>query len=251
MYCERLDNIMGRKKGKRLPNILILRIEQLYLSPNTGEMMKAKQKITFPKILDIRNFCYTYDKSNDYNNSLLNSSPIPNNSVINNVHRNEKNISNNMSLITNSNGEAFCKLNLISSSSTLYNNSLGVGSFKDEYIMSKISEKYSSIVRYKYKLKAVCQHIGNHSSGHFITVRKELFFDNEKELKISEIDDYNELSNPHQFISNSQAQTSNNYLNEWYRVSDNSVSHVDEEFLDNCQPYLLVYDKMSFAESSY
>uniref|UniRef100_A0A0N5BVM0 ubiquitinyl hydrolase 1 n=1 Tax=Strongyloides papillosus TaxID=174720 RepID=A0A0N5BVM0_STREA len=235
----------------QLPNILILRIEQLYLSPNTGEMMKAKQKITFPKILDIRNFCYTYDKSNDYNNSLLNSLPIPNNCVINNVHSNEKNILNNVSLTTNPTDGPSYKTNLISSSSTLYNNSLGVGNFKDEYIMSKISEKYSSIGGYKYKLRAVCQHIGDHSSGHFITVRKELFFDNEKEIKRSEIDDYNELSNPHKFISNSQIQTSNNYLNEWYRVSDNNVSHVDEEFLDNCQPYLLVYDRLSFAESSY
>ncbi|CEF67963.1 Peptidase C19, ubiquitin carboxyl-terminal hydrolase domain-containing protein [Strongyloides ratti] len=206
-------------------------------------MIKAKQKITFPKILDVRNFCYFYDKANDYNNSLVSLSTMSKNCVSNNIHNNKSGILNNIPLKENSNASSY-EMN-INSSSNILNNKLPVAEdLKNGYIISKIIENHSSINEYKYKLRAVCQHIGDHSSGHFVTLRKELVFDSEKKIKSNKIEDCSEINNLNQLTSNCKFEESKGDLNKWYRVSDNSVSQIDEKFLDNCQPYLLIYDKI-------
>uniref|UniRef100_A0A0N4ZV01 USP domain-containing protein n=1 Tax=Parastrongyloides trichosuri TaxID=131310 RepID=A0A0N4ZV01_PARTI len=97
---------------------------------------------------------------------------------------------------------------------------------------------------YKYQLRAVCQHIGDHSSGHFITLRKELFFKNQ--MRSSERDNINNEINdlPKSLNSSYITEVTENNLNEWYKVSDDHVTEIDEESLNHCQPYLLVYDKI-------
>uniref|UniRef100_A0A0K0EAM5 ubiquitinyl hydrolase 1 n=1 Tax=Strongyloides stercoralis TaxID=6248 RepID=A0A0K0EAM5_STRER len=228
--------------NEKLPNILILRIEQLYLSPNTGRMMKQSQKITFPKILDVRNFCYFYDKTADYNNSSLNLSAISNNFISNNMYNNKSSIINNVSQKEDSN---IPTMNTNYSSDILHNKMPTVEDLKNKCIISEVNKKYSTINECKYKLRAVCQHIGDHSSGHFVTLRKELFFDNEKEIKINELKDCNEIMNlDGELTLDGNVKGSNISINKWYRVSDNIVTPVDERYLDNCQPYLLVYDKI-------
>ncbi|MFH4983179.1 hypothetical protein AB6A40_009888 [Gnathostoma spinigerum] len=172
----------------QLPPMLIIRIERVGCLPS-GTLFKHSDYFPFPEVLDVRDFCFYKESIEEYKFTVHLASDIRPHVLGGSVSTSDVSNKDNLSAV---------------------NEQFPFSRSSSESFAHMMSDRPTN-VKYKYQLRSVSVHIGQPTSGHFLTYRRGPSLRNE---------------------------------NIWYRASDNEVTRVSYAEVAKAEAYMLFYEKI-------